>query len=232
MTGEGSLAFGYSSVSYQRAAAAHPGRAGRIGIRIRACGHPGRQVGSSPDPAGQGRLGGTRHPAPRSLPVPAVAAKSSAGISALAVASLTFGIATVAFPSMFLAGFPAVLFGPIGGLAGAGRLGNEAAVLPRWHTAPIAGQCRGGPNGTAANCRYLKSSLGCLRRSFTGLRAASWTRYLKYCLRRTANCVTHVTCVYLLVAAAFESWPRPEPHVSDMSLTQNPCSTRAFPKWT
>jgi hypothetical protein len=31
----------------------------------------------------------------------------------------------------------------------------------------------------------LKSAMGCLRCSFTGLQAASWTRYLKRCLRRT-----------------------------------------------
>jgi hypothetical protein len=32
----------------------------------------------------------------------------------------------------------------------------------------------------------------------------------------------HVTCVYPLVAAFLSSDPRPEPHVSDMSQTQNP----------
>jgi hypothetical protein len=44
--------------------------------------------------------------------------------------------------------------------------------------------------------------------------------------------VTHVTCLYPLVAAALESWPRPERRVGDMSLTQNRCSTRAYSKWT
>jgi hypothetical protein len=46
------------------------------------------------------------------------------------------------------------------------------------------------------------------------------------------SCVTHVTCLYPLVAAAFEFWPRPERHVNDMSLTQNRCPTRAYTKWT
>src|SRR5690348_15908854 len=46
----------------------------------------------------------------------------------------------------------------------------------------------------------------------------------------SGSCVTHVTCLYPLVAAAFESWPRPERHVSDMSLTQNCGTTRAYSK--
>ena len=32
----------------------------------------------------------------------------------------------------------------------------------------------------------------------------AWERYLKWCLRRTGSDVTHVTCVYPLVAAPFE----------------------------
>jgi hypothetical protein len=40
--------------------------------------------------------------------------------------------------------------------------------------------------------------------------------------------VTHVTRVHPLVAALLSSEPRPERHVSGMSQTQNPCSTRAF----
>jgi hypothetical protein len=58
--------------------------------------------------------------------------------------------------------------------------------------------------GRACNRRYLKSALGCLRCSFTGLFAASWTRYLKWCLRRTGSYVTHVTCVYPLSLPLFE----------------------------
>jgi hypothetical protein len=46
--------------------------------------------------------------------------------------------------------------------------------------------------------------------------------YLKWCLRRTGSDVTHVTCVYPLVAALLSSELRPEPHVSEMPQTQNP----------
>jgi hypothetical protein len=44
--------------------------------------------------------------------------------------------------------------------------------------------------------------------------------------------VSHVTCVYPLVAALLSSEPRPELHVSDMSPTQKPLMARAYPKWT
>src|ERR1700730_14748994 len=71
----------------------------------------------------------------------------------------------------------------------------------------------------ARSRRYLKSVSSVYDVAFAGLRAASWTRYLKRCLRRTGSCVTHVTCVYLLVAAAFEFRAAPrtsrQRHVSD-----------------
>jgi len=60
----------------------------------------------------------------------------------------------------------------------------------------------------------------------------SWTRYLKWCPRRTGSYAAHVTCVYPLVAALLSSKLRPELHVSDMSQTQNPLMARAYPKWT
>ncbi len=44
--------------------------------------------------------------------------------------------------------------------------------------------------------------------------------------------VTYMTCVYPLVSALLSSEPCPEPHVSDMSQTQKPLMTRAYPKWT
>src|SRR5882724_632583 len=66
-----------------------------------------------------------------------------------------------------------------------------------------------------------------LRCSWTGLRAASETRYLKWCIRRRGSCGTRVTCAYPLVAPLLSSEPRREPHVNDMSPTQNPCPTRA-----
>jgi hypothetical protein len=63
---------------------------------------------------------GTLMPESGSRPVPAAATTSSPGTSALAVASLIFGIATVVFPAMFLAGVPAVLLGLVA-LARTGR---------------------------------------------------------------------------------------------------------------
>jgi len=44
--------------------------------------------------------------------------------------------------------------------------------------------------------------------------------------------VTRVTCVYPLVALLSGSEPRPERRVSDISQTQDPLMTRAYPKWT
>jgi hypothetical protein len=63
---------------------------------------------------------GTLAPGSRSFPVPAAATTPSPGTSALAVASLILGIATVAFPPIFLVGLPAVLIGLVA-LARTGR---------------------------------------------------------------------------------------------------------------
>jgi hypothetical protein len=124
--------------------------------------------------------------------------------------------------------------------AGSGRSGRpRLALAMHKHTArlPVCSAVVGisdaaeAPDNRAPSRRYLKPAFGCLRCSFTDLRSASWTRYLKQCLRRTGSYATRVTCVYPLVAALLSSELRPEPHVSDMSPTQNPCSARAFLKW-
>jgi hypothetical protein len=56
-----------------------------------------------------------------------------------------------------------------------------------------------------AQCRrYLQPDFRCLCCKRRSSRASARTRYLQRCLRRTGTDVTHVTCVYPLLAAALD----------------------------
>ena len=52
--------------------------------------------------------------------------------------------------------------------------------------------------------RYLQPDFRCLCCKRRSSRASARTRYLQRCLRRTETDVTHVTCVYPLLAAALD----------------------------
>src|SRR5260370_18214957 len=61
-----------------------------------------------------------------------------------------------------------------------------------------------GPGERAPTRRYLQPDFRCLCCKRRSSRASARTRYLQRCLRRTGTDVTHVTCLYPLLAAALD----------------------------